>query len=103
MINAVLVMAGIGAVLGLILAISDHILFVETDERITGVTALLPGYNCGGCGYPGCAGLAEALVDGQVDTVGLCKPCKMDGKIQIQEYLAMTEGPEGQTLKIKVN
>lgn len=35
---------------------------VEEDPRIDIVEALLPGANCGGCGYPGCRGLAEAAV-----------------------------------------
>lgn len=35
---------------------------VEEDPRIDIVESLLPGANCGGCGYPGCRGLAEAAV-----------------------------------------
>lgn len=35
---------------------------VEEDPRIDIVEGLLPGANCGGCGYPGCRGLAEAAV-----------------------------------------
>ena len=35
---------------------------VEEDPRIDVVEGLLPGANCGGCGYPGCRGLAEAAV-----------------------------------------
>ncbi len=36
---------------------------VIEDPRIDEVTALLPGANCGGCGYAGCRGFAEALVN----------------------------------------
>lgn len=36
---------------------------VEDDPRIYEVTEILPGANCGGCGYPGCRGFAEALVE----------------------------------------
>jgi Na+-translocating ferredoxin:NAD+ oxidoreductase RNF subunit RnfB len=36
---------------------------VYEDPRIDGVLELLPGANCGGCGYPGCRGFAEALVN----------------------------------------
>jgi Na+-translocating ferredoxin:NAD+ oxidoreductase RNF subunit RnfB len=35
---------------------------VEEDPRIDIICELLPGANCGGCGYPGCRGLAEAIV-----------------------------------------
>lgn len=35
---------------------------VFEDPRIDDVEGMLPGANCGGCGYPGCRGLADALV-----------------------------------------
>jgi electron transport complex, RnfABCDGE type, B subunit len=35
---------------------------VFEDPRIDDVEGLLPGANCGGCGYPGCRGMADALV-----------------------------------------
>ena len=35
---------------------------VEEDPRIDEVNELLPGANCGGCGYPGCRGFAEAVI-----------------------------------------
>ncbi len=37
---------------------------VETDPRQANIRAILPGANCGGCGYPGCDGFAEALANG---------------------------------------
>ena len=41
-------------VLGLGLGVADKYLKVEADVRVEKVTSLLPGYNCGGCGFPGC-------------------------------------------------
>jgi len=35
---------------------------VYEDPRIDQVEEILPAANCGGCGYPGCRGFAEALV-----------------------------------------
>lgn len=35
---------------------------VYEDPRIDSVEGMLPGANCGGCGFPGCRGLADALV-----------------------------------------
>ena len=37
---------------------------VHEDPRIGQVAELLPGANCGGCGFPGCSGMADALVKG---------------------------------------
>ena len=85
MLIAIAMMLVLGALLGLGLGIADKYLAVEVDERVEAVTAMLPNYNCGGCGYAGCAGLAQALVDGEVTTVGTCKPCKADKKERIAE------------------
>ena len=35
---------------------------VEEDPRIDEVEKMLPGANCGGCGFAGCRGMADALV-----------------------------------------
>ena len=35
---------------------------VEEDPRIDDVEKMLPGANCGGCGFAGCRALAEAMV-----------------------------------------
>ncbi len=40
---------------------------VDSDEREEKTLGLLPGVNCGGCGYPGCRAFACALVRGQGD------------------------------------
>ena len=64
MLVAILVIAGIGFVAAVALALADKYLSVKEDPRIGMVTAALPGANCGGCGFPGCDGYARALVAG---------------------------------------
>lgn len=56
MITAIIMMFVVGAVLGLILGIASNVFKVEVDERVEKVTAMLPGYNCGSCGFAGCSG-----------------------------------------------
>lgn len=102
MINAVLMMLVVGAILGCILAIADKLFYVKADERTEAVTGMLPGYNCGGCGFAGCSGLAAALVEKEVDTVSLCKPSKPEAKEKIVEYLANTPGPDGSCVTVKM-
>ena len=58
MIQAIVLMLVLGAILGLGLGLANKFLAVEVDERVETVTSLLPGYNCGSCGFPGCSGLA---------------------------------------------
>ncbi len=54
--------AAIGLLMGAALAVAGRFFSVTKDERIDQVRALLPGANCGGCGYPGCDSLANAIV-----------------------------------------
>ncbi len=86
MINSIISMLVIGLILGAVLGVASIVFYVKVDNRVEDVIALLPGYNCGGCGYPGCAGLADALVKGEA-SVTLCKPSKPAQKEVINQYL----------------
>ena len=55
-IYAVLVLGVIAVVFGLILSVAAKAFEVKVDERLPKIQACLAGANCGGCGYPGCAG-----------------------------------------------
>ncbi len=68
---AVLLLGIMGGVFGLVLAIASQVFHVEKDERLEPVTEALPGANCGGCGYSGCAAYAQAIIDGTAK-LGLC-------------------------------
>ncbi|MBE6564790.1 MAG: 4Fe-4S dicluster domain-containing protein [Ruminococcaceae bacterium] len=57
--------AALGLLFGLLLAVASKVFEVKKDERAEQVLACLPGANCGGCGYVGCAQLAEAIVKGE--------------------------------------
>ena len=71
-IVAVIMMLVLGAVLGLGLGVADKYLKVEADVRVEKVTSLLPGYNCGGCGYAGCDALAKAIAAGEAPVYPGC-------------------------------
>lgn len=64
-ITSVAVVAAVGLFIGVFLSIASKAFYVKTDEREDKITAALPGNNCGGCGYPGCSGLAAAIVKGE--------------------------------------
>ncbi len=57
----VAILAALGLLAAVLLVVADHFLGVPTDETVTKVRALLPGANCGACGYTGCDGYAEAV------------------------------------------
>ena len=60
---------------------------VEEDSRIDEVTELLPGANCGGCGYPGCRGFAEACVKAETLENMLCPVGGLPTMCKISEIL----------------
>ena len=62
---AVAVVAAIGLFIGIFLGLASNAFKVEVDEREEQILAVLPGNNCGGCGYPGCSGCAAAIVKGE--------------------------------------
>ena len=61
---AVIVLGAIGLVSAIVLFIVSKKFAVKEDPRLAEVSSLLPQANCGGCGYPGCGGMADALVKG---------------------------------------
>ncbi len=65
-----------GLLFALLLGFASKIFAVEVDERVPKVRDCLPGANCGGCGYPGCDGLAAAIVAGTAPVNG----CPVGGK-----------------------
>lgn len=60
--------AALGGTLGLMLAFASKVFEVKTDERIEAICGVLPGANCGGCGYAGCEALAAAITRGEAKT-----------------------------------
>lgn len=64
-IIATVLVGGTGLLIGLFLGVSGKKFAVEVDETEVAVREELPGNNCGGCGYPGCDGLAAAIAKGE--------------------------------------
>ena len=91
---AIVMMLVLGALLGFGLVVADRYLHVAVDERIETVTAMLPNYNCGSCGYPTCRDSAEDLVNREGNAVGTCRPWEADQKENIAKELNTTAGPD---------
>lgn len=58
------IIGAMGAVFGLGLAYASKVFAVEVDEKVVQIREVLPGANCGGCGYAGCDGFASAVASG---------------------------------------
>ena len=72
-IMPVVVLGITGVLMGLFLAFASKKFEVEVDPKVEAILAVLPGANCGACGFPGCAGYAAGVaLEGAKMT--LCAP-----------------------------
>ncbi|MDR0325372.1 MAG: RnfABCDGE type electron transport complex subunit B [Oscillospiraceae bacterium] len=88
-LSAILVLGGLGVTLGLLLAFAARLFKAEADPRAGDITDLLPGINCGGCGYETCQAFAKELNAGQADAAG----CPVGGQ-ELAEKLSALLGVE---------
>lgn len=72
-VSAVVVVAGLGALFGYLLSWAEKKLAVEKNEKEVQLEAVMPGANCGGCGFAGCNAYADAVAKGEAE-IGLCVP-----------------------------
>lgn len=72
-ITPVIIVGAIGLLAGVILAVASIVMAVPKDEKAEALEEILPGANCGACGYSGCSGYAAAMSKGEAQP-GLCSP-----------------------------
>lgn len=89
---AVAIVAIIGLVAGLGLAIASVVMAVPKDEKAEKIRECLPGANCGACGFSGCDGYAAALSKGETDNTALCAPGGNDAAKAIASVLGVEAG-----------
>jgi len=59
------IVGAVGLLLGVGLSIASKTLRVFIDPKIARIQNILPGANCGACGFPGCAAFAKAVAAGK--------------------------------------
>lgn len=84
MLIALISLSLLGMLLGLVLGIANRKFKVEENPVTAEIEAMLPGSNCGQCNFPGCAGAAQAIVDGSASPT--C--CPAAGKTLVEEIAA---------------
>lgn len=72
-LKAFAVVASVGLILGIILALVTRFFGIEDDPKKKQIRDVLPGINCGACGFKGCNDYAEALAKGEAKP-NLCVP-----------------------------
>jgi len=90
-IIATLALALLGLILGMLIGYVARKFAVPVDSRVEEITGLLPGANCGGCGYAGCADFAKAIVENGADP-SLCAACAQEELVKISEAAGLKLG-----------
>ncbi len=88
---------GVGLVCGTALAMAAKFLSVKEDPRVAEIDEILPGANCGGCGYAGCTAYAEAIVLKDAP-INMCAP----GGAEVLALLAQATGQNAEAAERKV-
>ena len=78
----VIIITVVAFILSLVLVFIEGAVNTKEDK----IRALLPGYNCGGCGYGSCDGMAKALAD-KTGNIDKCRPMKKEEKEKLKEYI----------------
>jgi len=89
-------MGVLGLVLGALLAVASKIFAVEKDERAEAITEVLPGANCGSCGFAGCSAYATAVSEGKAK-INACCP----GGQKVADEIASIMGVASEAVELK--
>ncbi len=88
MLAAVISIGGIGLVAAAALGVAAKKFAVEVDPRELAILEVLPGANCGACGYPGCSGYAKGVAEGTLSP-NLCPPGGADTAAAIANIMGV--------------
>ena len=91
---AIMIVGGVGLIIGIVLGIAGKFLAVQVDEKEAAIREVLPGNNCGGCGYPGCDGLAASIAKGESGP-GACPV----GGAEVAQQIAEIVGVEAKVVR----
>ena len=93
------VVAAVGLLVGVLLALVSHFFGVPEDVRAKEIREKLPGANCGACGFKGCDDYAAALADGRA-APNLCVPGGADTAAALAAYLGTEAGDTNSAVAI---
>lgn len=81
----IIILTVLGVILGIALVTVDQKLNCK-DKKEEQYSKLLPGYNCGACGFGSCDGMAKAMME-NIDNYKKCKPLRGDALKEMEAYV----------------
>jgi len=94
-LTSVAILGGVGLTFGALIALAHKKLKVWEDPRIDEAVDLLPGTNCGACGFAGCRAFAEANITGGAVPAG----CTVMGAAEVEDFAAFLGVEAGEANK----
>ncbi len=82
---AVVILTSLSFLLGIIIVLVTSI-YEKKDERFEEVLKRLPGFNCGSCGYAGCADMARHILE-EKEVYKKCRPLRGDKLEEMEKFL----------------
>ncbi|WP_320121121.1 RnfABCDGE type electron transport complex subunit B [uncultured Sphaerochaeta sp.] len=95
-VMAIIVVAVLGGLFGFGLSYAEKKLAVKKDPKALALEPIMPGANCGVCGYAGCAAYAAAVALGEAP-IGLCSPGGPDLVTKMAEIMGQKVEASGET------
>lgn len=92
-LTAILSMGLLAVAFALVLGIAHAKLKVEEDPRVEKLGSILPGVNCGACGYLSCHDFAEHIVNQEEDPAK-CKILGAEQKKELHEVMGIEASEE---------
>ena len=81
----IIVLTLLALLLSIVLVFVDH-KFSSNDNEEKEFRLLLPGYNCGGCGFGSCDGMAKAMLE-DINNYKKCKPLRGEDLKKMEDYI----------------
>jgi RnfABCDGE-type electron transport complex B subunit len=88
---SVAILGGVGTAFGALIALANARLRVAEDPRLDALSDILPGANCGACGFAGCRAFAEAVIQGK-EVPATCTVMSEGEREDVADFLGIDVG-----------
>jgi len=86
---SIIIVGAVGLFASVLLSVASTLFAVDTNEKEELIRDILPGANCGSCGFSGCDGYAKALASDEDVAPNLCRPGGTDVLYAISTILGV--------------
>ena len=81
----IIILTSLALLLSIVLVLVEH-RFTSHNNKEDKIRILLPGYNCGGCGFGSCDGMAKAMLE-DINNYKKCKPLRGEELKKMEDYI----------------